>query len=123
MTESDLVKWIQELIAEDKLYKFYKSRQWLELRTRVLEEHHYECVKCRARGKITKAQTVHHINHVKDKPGLALSEHYTDESGNKKRNLVPLCNACHNAEHPEKQYKAYFTNKKKKNNEPEERWD
>ena len=60
---------------------------------------------------------------LKIDPGLALSEYYTDESGNEKRNLVPLCNACHNAEHPEKVYKAYFTNKKKKNNEPEERWD
>ena len=103
MTESDLVRWLTELENRNEMWRFYKSRQWLELRTRVLEEHHYECVKCRTRGKITKAQTVHHINHVNDNPGLALSQYYTDESGNKKRNLVPLCNACHNAEHPEKQ--------------------
>lgn len=121
MDTIELVKWIHQLIEEDKLYKFYKSKQWLELRARVLHEHHYECYNCRARGKITKAQTVHHVQHVKDRPDLALTEYATDDNGNRIANLIPLCNACHNKEHPEKSYKAYFTNKKK--DEPEERWD
>ena len=123
MDTKQLVSWINELIEEDKLYRFYKSREWLELRARVLYEHHNECVKCRARGKITKAQTVHHVQHVKDRPDLALSQYTTDDEGKQIVNLIPLCNACHNLEHPEKAYKAYFTNKKNKDDEPEERWD
>ena len=123
MDTQSLVKWINELIEEDKLYRFYKSREWLELRARVLFEHHNECCKCRARGRITKAQTVHHVQHVKDRPDLALSQYTIDDEGNRIVNLIPLCNACHNLEHPEKAYKAFFTNKKNKDDEPEERWD
>ena len=88
-----------------------------------MDQYHNECYKCRKKGKITQAQTVHHINHVKDRPDLALTQYIITEQGEKKANLIPLCNSCHNKEHPEKQYKAYFTNKKKKDNEPEERWD
>lgn len=123
MDTLQLVKWIKELIEEDKLYRFYKSRQWLELRADILHKHHYECYDCRKRGRITKAQTVHHVQHVKDRPDLALSEYTTDDNGKRIVNLIPLCNACHNKHHPEKAYKAYFTNKNKKDNEPEERWD
>lgn len=123
MDTNRLVSWINELIEEDKLYRFYKSREWLELRAKVMQEHHNECVKCRARGKITKAQTVHHINHVKDRPDLALSQYTTDDNGKRIANLIPLCNSCHNKEHPEKQYKAYFTNKKKNDDDIPERWD
>ena len=32
MTQNELTAWIRELIQENKLYQFYKSRQWLELR-------------------------------------------------------------------------------------------
>lgn len=123
MSPDELTKWINQLIQEDKLYKFYKSKHWLELRAKILQDHHQECINCRAKGRVTKAQTVHHVNHVKDNPGLALSEYYIDSEGNKQRNLLPLCNACHNLEHPEKAYKAYFINKKKNPDTNPERWD
>lgn len=29
MTQNELTAWIRELIQENKLYQFYKSRQWL----------------------------------------------------------------------------------------------
>lgn len=95
----NLEKWIRELIAEDKLYKFYKSREWLTLRQNVLGKYHNECQDCLERGKYTRAETVHHINEVKDRPDLALSEYYTDCDGVRRVNLKPLCKQCHNAEH------------------------
>lgn len=50
---------------------------------------------CKADGKVTLAQCVHHIKHLKDHPELALDIN----------NLQSLCNACHNIMHPEKQLK------------------
>lgn len=114
-----LVDWINELMAEDKMYKFYKSRAWIELREQVMLEHHHECYKCRAKGKITKADMVHHVNHVTDRPDLALTQYTIDDEGNKVANLIPLCNACHNLEHPEKSFKARNKNKPT----TDERWD
>jgi 5-methylcytosine-specific restriction endonuclease McrA len=124
MNNKELAAWINTLIQEDKLYKFYKSRAWLELRASVMDQYHNECYNCRKKGKITQAQTVHHVNHVKDRPDLALTQYIITEQGEKKANLIPLCNACHNLEHlEEKAYKAYFNKKKNKDDEPEERWD
>lgn len=114
-----LVGWITSLIAEDKIYKFYKSKEWIALRQKVLQEHHYECSHCRANGKIKKAETVHHVHHVKEFPQYALTQYIIDEQGNHISNLIPLCNACHNKEHPEKTFKARTKNKPV----TDERWD
>lgn len=118
----DLVKWIEQLIRDNQMYKFYKSRSWIELKNSVMEEFHHECGRCRAKGKITKAVTVHHINHVKDRPDLALSEYYIDDNGNKQRNLIPLCARCHNEVHPEKLEKARNKNSKVVDERFKERW-
>ena len=113
-----LVQWINKLIEEDKLWKFYKSKQWIQLKTEVLEEHHHECYICRQQGKITRANTVHHVNYVREKPQLALSKYYIDNNGNKQLNLIPICKACHNKVHYKdklgKLHEDKFTN--------EERW-
>lgn len=95
----ELSTWIRLLIAEDKLYKFYKSKEWRLLRRNILEKCHYECEECLKRGRVTRAREVHHVNEVKHRPDLALSEYYTDEKGEKKRNLKALCMECHNKEH------------------------
>jgi 5-methylcytosine-specific restriction protein A len=52
----------------------------------------FECQKCKRRGKVSKATCVHHKKHLKDYPELALVD----------SNLISLCYACHNEEHPEK---------------------
>ena len=71
-TDITLSRYIRELIQTDKLYKFYKSKEWIELRQDVLQEHHYECQVCSERGRYTRADCVHHINEVKNRPDLAL---------------------------------------------------
>lgn len=122
-------KWIRELIETDQLWKFYKSKDWMKLKASVLKAAHYECAECRKQGKITRydtdgdgnrrlLSTVHHVCHVREHPELALSEWYKNyETGEKERNLIPVCKACHNRLHPEKVFRRErtgFTN--------EERW-
>lgn len=90
------------MVVTDKQAKaFYNSKAWKKLRAAVLKLDHYECQQCKARGIYTRAQTVHHVHHLKDRWDLRLSLH--DENGD--RQLVSLCNECHNAEHPEKAFK------------------
>lgn len=72
MTKKELKKWIEELIREDKLYRFYKSKEWKQLKEDVLAAAHNECVKCKAKGKISKATQVHHVQWVKRHPGSCI---------------------------------------------------
>ncbi|KEK25707.1 HNH endonuclease [Bacillus gaemokensis] len=77
------------LIKTDKLMKFYKSKEWRQLRVKVLQRDNYECCMCRDKGKYRKADCVHHIKEVKEYPELALTF----------ENLKSLCNQCHNEVH------------------------
>ena len=111
-------EWIRELIDRDELWKFYKSKEWIRLKRSILKEHHYEGSECKKHGVITRyddggriLSTVHHVCHVRDHPELALSRWYKDyETGEMKENLIPVCKACHNKLHPEKQKKRAQTN-------------
>lgn len=122
MNKLELVKWINSLIEKKELWKFYKSKYWCGdkdtegLKNEVLKEQHYECQECLKQGKITTADTVHHIQFVRKHPELALSKYYTF-NGKRYRNLIAVCKTCHNKLHPEKLNKSSkdkFTN--------EERW-
>ena len=70
----------------------YNSRRWRHKRKEILRRDGDLCQHCKRYGKRVQAVTVHHIKHVDEYPELA----YTND------NLVSLCNACHNKEHPEK---------------------
>ncbi len=112
--DKSLSSYIRNLIQSDNLILFYKSEDWQEVKGEVLEELHYECQHCLKRGRYTRADVVHHVNHVRNRPDLALSKYYTDKDGKQQRQLVPLCDACHAFEHPEKLAKTHkkdkFTN-------------
>lgn len=90
---------IKELIRINKLYRFYKNKAWEELKRKIMMDFHNECVMCKRKAKITQSQTVHHVNHVKTHPELAYEEYYVDSRGIRRRNLIPLCNKCHNEVH------------------------
>lgn len=98
-TDISLAAYIRQLIKENKIILFYKSADWMELKDEVLEELHYECQHCLMRGKYTRADCVHHVNEVRIRPDLALSKYYTDKEGKQQRQLLPLCNTCHNIVH------------------------
>lgn len=116
---------IRTLIQTNELWRFYKSKEWIRLKTQILKANHYECAECRRHGIITRydtdseghvrlLSTVHHVCHVRDHPELALSRYYKDyETGEMRPNLVPVCKACHNKLHPEKTHRhkeGAFTN-------------
>ena len=98
-TNISLATYIRQLIADDQLEQFYLSEDWKELRLDVLQELHYECQECLKLGRYTRAICVHHINEVRNRPDLALSKYYINGEGKKQRQLVPLCNKCHNIVH------------------------
>jgi len=87
-----LPKKILKAIKAGNVKRFYKSTIWEHKRLEILRRDNHECQKCKAKGLYSKAKTVHHIKHLKDRPDLALDDN----------NLISLCNACHNEEHPEK---------------------
>lgn len=103
MTQQELTTWIKRLIAENELWKFYKSKEFRELQRDVLKEQHNECQICKQRGVITRADTVHHNQYVRTHPELALSKTYV-VGGKEYRNLIAVCKSCHNKIHKEKGY-------------------
>lgn len=117
MDKVKLVKWIKELIKLGKLLDFYRSTHWQKLRKEVLEEQREECQECLKIGKVTRANTVHHIQFVDRHPDLALSKYYTYK-GKQYRNLIAVCPECHNKLHPEK----HKNKSKKQKFINEERW-
>ena len=86
-------------MTNDETKLFYESRIWRRLRKEVLMADKYECLHCKAKGKYTKANTVHHCNYLKLHPELALEKFYKDDDGVVKRNLVSLCHDHHEEIH------------------------
>ena len=106
MDKKELVRWIEELISINRLDKFYHSKYFKKVKREVLNEQHYECQRCKEKGKLSivkpslkRSGVVHHEQYVRTHPELALSKYYYDKFGNKKRNLVVLCNECHEIVH------------------------
>ncbi len=114
MERQELKAWIESLIEQNKLYRFYKSKLWMKKKEEILDAFHHECMWCKERGRISKAVEVHHMQFVKTHPELALDEFYTYQ-GKQHRNLVPLCHDCHDKAHERIRYK-------KRQQFNEERW-
>lgn len=94
-----LVEWLIGLIQNDNLVVFYVSSIWKKTKKEVLIEQHYECQECLKKGILTRADTVHHINYVRNRPDLALSKTYIDSNGIERMNLEAICFECHNRVH------------------------
>jgi len=114
MTQEQCGKWIRQLLAENRLHEFYVSKEWRKLRREVLKEYkEFGCLDCKDKGFYKKADTVHHVQYVKNHPELALSKTYIFQ-GKEYQNLIPLCHDCHEARHGYRQ--------KEKKPLTEERW-
>lgn len=92
------LRLLQQLIQEGREDRFYWWPEWQRLRPDVLKLDRYECQRCKARGRYAPAVIVHHVQHLRDRPDLALSV-WDPDTG--ERQLVSLCKRCHEAEHPE----------------------
>lgn len=102
MYASDLI----ERIVKDNSHGidisyFYRTRLWKNKAKKIKAEQK-ECFYCKQKGRYRQPDMVHHINHLRDRPDLALSETFTDAEGNEQLNLVAVCNSCHKSIcHPE----------------------
>ena len=108
--------------ARENPHAFYCWARWEKVRAAVLAYDRYECQTCRHKyHRYKKATTVHHVNHLKDHPELALEMWYHDPITHKKeRNLISLCHDCHEEAH------GYRCRKWSEPGDPpltEERWD
>ena len=102
-------KELLDAIQQGNTRRFYKSREWKRKRKDIIRRDDNECQKCKREGGAGRAETVHHMKHLKDFPELALVD----------SNLISLCYQCHNEEHPEK----LQTQATKKKIIIEERWE
>ena len=77
---------------------FYHSAAWKRVRALAMQRDHGMCLDCLDRLRAgygirpNRAQMVHHILPLSERPDLALDLN----------NLRSLCNECHNRQHPEK---------------------
>lgn len=90
---------IASMIIDEDLKPFYNSREWRKISKKVIADGHFECVECKKMGKVTDAVLTHHVNELKNRPDLAYSFTYTDENGEVKPQLIPLCHDCHERIH------------------------
>ena len=89
---------LRGLIDQSRQQLFYWWPEWFRLRDAVLRLDRFECQLCKARGRYSRAVIVHHVKHLQDRPDLALSI-WDPDTG--ERQLVSVCKACHEREHPE----------------------
>lgn len=90
------------LLDAGREHEFYSWTEWRHLRRAVLALDNNECQECKRRGVYSQASIVHHVQHLRDRPDLALSVYDGD-----RRQLEAVCKRCHEALHPEgqRQYK------------------
>jgi 5-methylcytosine-specific restriction endonuclease McrA len=86
-------------VRTDHMQHFYRTWQWRKTRNAVLVLDHHECQLCRAKGRYTKATVAHHVHYLKARPDLALAIWATFADGERRRNIIAVCNACHELEH------------------------
>lgn len=118
MTNTFLL-WLKSLIVAGDIHPFYVSGEWRSLSAYVIDKiDRNECQICKSKGRYRRAVLVHHVNHVKKRPELALDMYYND-AGEQKRNLISVCKVCHETVcHPERMRKA-----QRPHFMTEERWD
>lgn len=75
--------------------KFYRSAEWRSLRQQVLDRDMHLCQVCKAEGRYTLGDTVHHIDSIRD-TGTGSYKAFSMD------NLITVCRACHNRLHREK---------------------
>lgn len=78
--------------------RFYKGTNWQQLRDTIMKRDGYLCQDCKARGKITPAEEVHHIIEVT--PNNINDSNITLNPDN----LVSLCRECHRQRHTGKRW-------------------
>ncbi len=112
------IEHVRECIRKGNMHAFYDWPPWVKIRHQVLILDKFECQRCKEHGIYRRATVAHHRMFVKKYPELALEIWYTDTDGTRKRNIISLCNECHEVIHGRK-----GSVKTKKKPLTVERWD
>ncbi len=90
---------LKSLIKDGSEGLFYDWRAWRRVRRYVLRDlDNKECQRCKTLyRRYRKAEIVHHVKHLQDRPDLALSIWDGEE-----RQLISVCRKCHKELHPER---------------------
>ena len=88
-TENNIQNYLPAWIASGCKNKFYGLALWTEKRNKIMTRDRCLCQDCLARGVITQADVVHHIQFLDVRPDLALED----------SNLISLCKFCHKVRH------------------------
>lgn len=116
-------------MADKDRYKPYKRKEWEKVRAEVLRLDHYECQRCAGNymadptmpKRHTRATLVHHHFHLVDYPQWKYKIWVTVD-GKRVRNLVSLCNDCHEYIHRDT-HRSNSQKKKEDEFTTPERWD
>lgn len=93
---------LTRMISEGREAGFYDWPEWDRVRGDALRLDRWECARCReVYRRYRRAALVHHVQHLKQRPDLALSLHDPDTG---ERQLVSVCRPCHEELHPERQW-------------------
>lgn len=103
MTEEFLLR-LRQWIAKGEAHHFYRTWLWRKTRRFILEKDKHECQVCKSKGLYEPATMVHHVQYLEKHPDLAISEFY-EYNGVKLRQLISLCDDCHNEIHKRKRHK------------------
>ena len=93
-----ILAWLNQCLTQGDEKRFYLSPMWRRKRKEVLAMDKHECQLHKQRGQYRKATMVHHVNQLKHRPDLGLSVW-----DGKERNLLSLCNDCHEEIHNHRQ--------------------
>lgn len=88
-TANNIQYYLPGWIASGCKNKFYGLAIWTEKRNEIITRDRCLCQDCLARGVITPASVVHHIQFLDVRPDLALED----------SNLISLCKFCHKVRH------------------------
>lgn len=107
---------MQQYQTKEQQMKFYKSKDWRQLRQYILERDNYECQECKRQGYVKLTDDTKHksldVDHIKEL-------HTHSELAFEPDNLETLCIRCHNKKHN----RFYHRFKKKKTKwEGDEKW-
>ena len=108
---------ILQLISAGREIEFYTGAAWKATAAQVKRMDRYECQLCKAKGRYSRGELVHHIKHLKDRPDLAMAINDPDTG---ERQLITLCKRCHEEQHPESLVRRTVDRNSYKN---EERWE
>lgn len=87
-----LTEKLLHYIKTGQVIRFYKSKEWIEVRDYIRQIQNNECQECKRQGKVGRCDVVHHKKHLREYPLLALEP----------SNLECLCHMHHEEQHPEK---------------------